>query len=248
MINSNVKECNNMGKEKTTSTSESSSKNTVTASPEEQELNKLTLDQRKSLMPGETSLAQQTMDVLSGILSGGKGLPEAFSSIFTGISPEITNELAQQAIGDLAPQFQSSGMLDSGAAMSIAGRTAGDIRRGVAESNLARQFNMLNLGLGGSGSQQGIGAAQTQGLGGQLAGLRSTYGTQSSNQTTLAMNPFLKSFQQAAGNYLGSGSFLPGGSSGAPSGGYSAGKMANMPLGYTVPNTGLGYTPINVMG
>lgn len=184
------------GKDKTTQ----ETKQTVTVSPQEEELNKLLLDQTKTLLPGQTELAGTQQDVLQGVLSGGVGLPEEFTKLFAGITPEMTNELAQEAVADIAPQFQKSGILDSGVAASISARTAGDIRRQVAETNLTRLMNLLNTGLGYGGQQQQIGTQASGVLGSQLAGLRSTSG----NTTVTAMNPFLKSFQTSLGEGLAS--------------------------------------------
>jgi hypothetical protein len=193
-----------MGAERTRTETQGNQRNEVFATPEEERMNELMMRQREELTPGETDLAKQSMDIIKGVLAGGKGLPEAFSSIFTGITSEMAGEFAQEAIKDLAPQFQSSGMLDSGAAASIAGRTAGDIRRASYESNLDRRSNLLNLGLGFGGQQQQIGQQSQTTIGNMLAGLRNTQSHIQGNQNIVGMNPYVKSFQTSFGSSFGS--------------------------------------------
>jgi len=59
------------------------------------------------------------------------------------IGEEATSSIVQNAIRDLLPQLQKSGVpLQSGVTQSVAARTAGDIRRNVAESNIERQLGI----------------------------------------------------------------------------------------------------------
>lgn len=193
-----------MGKDKQTTETRTETRQQAQPTAEERRLNELALQQRERLSPLETQLGEQAINTISGILGGGGGLPDVFQSIFTGITPELTQEFAREAIADIAPQFQQAGVLDSGAAAAIAGRTAGDIRRASAESNLARRFNLLNLGLDFGGQQQQLGTQAQNVLGSQLAGLRTMTGTNNQSQTTIGMNPFMRSFQQGLGSGLGS--------------------------------------------
>jgi hypothetical protein len=89
------------------------------------------------------------------------------------------------------PSFQASGIMDSGVSASVAGRTAGDIRRGAAEFNVGAMQNLLNLALSGQAQVQQPMLAQSSQLASQLAGLRAinTTGTQSGTVTRYA-NPF----------------------------------------------------------
>jgi hypothetical protein len=211
-----------MGSEKTTTDTSSQQQQTQKSTPTAQE--QRMLDKYESVfnasVPGQEELAKIIPDTIKGILSGGTGLPKVFSDLFAGITPELTNEMASQAVGDLQPGFGKQGILDSGTAASVAGRTAGDIRRNVAENNLNRVYSLLGLGLGEGLQSQASGATSYGNpLLGSLQGLRTTTGTGSmtGQSTVTSMNPFLKSFQTSAGTQLGGGlgkfgsSYLTGG-------------------------------------
>lgn len=155
------------------------------------------------------------------------------------IGEDVTSQLVQNSLKDISPQFQMAGILDSGVAASLSGELAKDIRLQTAQSNMdtalaieqqnianqtnASQFDisnqysqqafdtntllsLLNLTLSGSTQLQSPVLAQSQQLSNALAGLRSTTGT----TTQKSMNPFLLSFQQSAGQTLGSPSFSAG--------------------------------------
>ena len=205
--------------DKKTTTETQSTASEQRAKPTDQEQRILNAQEQIFMqsVPGQERLAELIPQTVEGILSGGKGLPDIYNSLFAGISPEITNELAGEAVSDIMPGFQSSGILDSGVAASVAARTAGDIRRNVAENNLQRIYNLLGLGLGQGLAQQSVGSGQGTALGGQLAGLRTvtSTGTGSGMTTTTQMNPFLKSFQTSFGE--GMGGLATGGVSGGAS-------------------------------
>jgi hypothetical protein len=198
-----------MGNEKqTTETSQQGQQQqTYAPSPQEQEMWDIQLGQARELAPGQTDTAKQMNEVVQNLLAGGGGsLAGVFNKLFTGIDEDMTQQLTQEALGDIAPQFQKSGILDSGVAASIAGRTAGDIRRNVAENNLTRVFNLLQTGLGYGGQQQQLGNQGLAGLTSALKGTGTTSGnfSQSGMSTVTSMNPFLKSFQQGLGTSLSS--------------------------------------------
>lgn len=176
------------------------------ASPQEQEFNKLLMSAFTQGQPGQQALQGLGTQTISGILQGGQGLPSQFQPLFAGIGPQQTAELAREGVADILPQFQQAGILDSGVARSIAGRTAGDIRRQVAESNLNRLQQLLGIGLQAGQQQQMLGQNQASQLGNQLAGLR----TQTGTSTVTSPNPFLSSFQGALGTGIG-GQFQLGG-------------------------------------
>jgi len=140
--------------------------------------------------------------ILSQIL-GGQDLPGNLSGLAGGISPELTTEMAQKAVGDVQPWAQSQGLLDSGTNLALSGQVAGDIRRQAGQFNIQNLMNLLNMGMGGAMQAQQFPLQQSQLLSQRLAGLRPT--TQQGSQTTTAMNPFLKSFQQGLGQGLGQG-------------------------------------------
>ena len=205
------------GSTKISGSSEQSSQATPTA--EEMELNKLEIERQKAAQSGMMGTQAQGLN-LAQLLLQGQGLPGYLSSLPGGMSQaqQITPEeatldepyiqdITRETMRGLFPQFQAMGLpIESGVAQSIAGRTAGDIRRGVAETNIGRQMgakqfnieteasrqgfnmgqllNLLNLAVGGQAQiQQPIlsgGATLSQ----QLAGLRSISGTGSMRQRT----------------------------------------------------------------
>ncbi len=200
-----------MGAEKSTTETQQQAK----ATPEETELNRLSLERTRATQEGLIGVQGAGLD-LSQLLLKGQPLPGFLQGLPGGISSEAIGFQA----ADLAKQnlagFQGLGIADSGVAFR---ETAKDIG-----SNLlfpAQQFNMqnlsqlLNLALGGQAQVQQPILGQQQALGQQLAGLRSFTG----QQTTTAMNPFLKSFQQSLGSSLGKLSFGSGGGGGGGGGG-----------------------------
>lgn len=179
-----------MGSEKTSTTQQQ----TVKATPEETELNKLTLDRARAAQPGQIQAQQQGLSLINQLLTGGQ-LPGFLNSLPGGINENQVQSISQKAVQDIMPSFQSSGIIDSGVAASIAGRTAGDVRRSASEFNIGNLLNLLNLAVGGQAQIQQPLLGQSQQLSSSLAGLRSINGI----STTQSMNPFMKSLQQGLG-------------------------------------------------
>ena len=152
--------------------------------------------------PGRLAVQQGGFDFATDLFSGlntGSANSNLINQLLAGISPELTQEISQNAVQDILPSFQSSGILDSGVAASIAGQVAGDTRRNVAQFNLGNLFNLANLA-GGQGAQvQSTAIGQSGNLGNRLAGLRTITG----NQTVTSPNPFLQSLQRSAGSSIG---------------------------------------------
>jgi len=200
-------------KSSTTNVTNQNTTQTMTpqATPEERELNQLEIERIRATQPGQIQVQQSGLSLVNQLLSGEEPLPGFFQELSQGISPEVTNQIVQSSLQDLYPQFQGQGILDSGVSAEIAGRTAGDIRMGSEQWNQGNKFNLLNLALSGQAQVQQPLLAQSQILSGRLAGLRSTSstgnvsGSGSGTQTLTSMNPFLKSFQQSAGQFIGSG-------------------------------------------
>lgn len=178
---------------------------TVEATPEERALNQLQLEQARAFDPQQRKMNENAGNLVNQLLTG-QSLPGYLNTLPGGISPEVTQRIVDQSLKDLYPQFQSSGILDSGVAASIAGRTSGDIRASAEQFNIQNLQQLLNLAVGGQAQVQQPMLQTTSQLGSRLAGLRATSGT----QTTTAMNPFLKSFQESAGKTLGSPKFSSG--------------------------------------
>lgn len=180
-----------MGADRTTN------KQSAEATPEERQLNQLQLEQARAFDPIQRQLNANGGNLVNQLLTG-QALPGYLNTLPGGISPDVTQHIVDQSLRDLYPQFQSSGILDSGVAASIAGRTAGDIRASAEQFNIQNLQQLLNLAVGGQAQVQQPMLNTTSQLGSRLAGLRTT------NQTITAMNPFLKSFQESAGKTLGS--------------------------------------------
>ncbi len=182
-----------MGKDKTTT----SQNQTATATPEERAL---LASQGRIQSAGEgdqIKLNANASNLVNQLLTG-QQLPGYLTGSM-GINEQQTQSMVDQSLKDLYPQFQSSGILDSGVAASIAGRTSADIRNTNAQFNVQALQQLLNLGIGGQASVQNPMNQNAAQLGNSLAGLRSYSGT----TTVKAMNPFLKSFQQSAGSGVG---------------------------------------------
>lgn len=192
-----------MGKERTVEKTETKTESTPQATPEERRLNQLEIERIEATQPQQISVQQQGLSLINQLLAGQEPLPGFFQQLSQGISPEITQEIASQAVRDIAPQFQQSGILDSGVAASIAAQTAGDIRRTVGEFNIGNKFNLLNLALSGQAQVQQPLLAQSQILSSRLAGLRPVTQTGTGTGTTISPNPFISNFQSSLGNTLG---------------------------------------------
>ncbi len=213
------------------------STSTTQAAPtaEETRLNQLQLEQMEAIQPQAIEI-QKSAFTLGNLLLKGQGLPGFLEPLPAGVTAgqiplsagvfgeEQTGEIVKSSLRDLYPQLQAMGVpLESGVATSIAGRTAGDIRRGVAESNIERELaireanlnigqttqyqninnllNLLNLAVGGQAQIQQPVIATGGTLGQRLAGLRTTTTT---GATTTTSNPFLESFYGSLGKTLGS--------------------------------------------
>ena len=201
-----------MGGERTTTTSQgtqsSNQTQTATMNPKEEELLALRIEREKAAQGDMIGAQTAGLKLVQQLLQGTEPLPGFFQQMSAGISPTVTQDIVNQSMADIAPQFSQYGLLDSGTHASVAGRISGDIRRASEEFNIGNKFNLLNLALSGQAQVQQPLMAQSQMLGSQLAGLRSVNsqgsGSYSGMSSVLGMNPFMKSFQQSAGQSLGS--------------------------------------------
>ena len=184
--------------EKTTVSSTSKAEMT----PEEKALLQQQLQNNSFMMPYAQKNYSALSDNIFAILQGQTPMAKGIN----GVDETQTQNMASAAVRDVLPQFQSAGILDSGAAFQGATRAAADIRNQNAQFNVSAAQNLFNLASGGQSNLQGQYQGSTNALTSQLAGLRQT----NSNQTTIGMNPFLKSFQQSAGKTLGSPKFSAG--------------------------------------
>ena len=150
----------------------SSSKSSFEATPEERELNRLDLELRKAGQEGMMNVQDLALR-LSGQLLAGEDLPGYLRGLPGGINPEVTQELVDRSIEDVATSAQLSGILDSGTAGELATRAATDIRTQSEQFNINNLLQLLNLATGRYGAMVQPTMSIGQTLGSRLAGLRS---------------------------------------------------------------------------
>lgn len=182
-----------MGNEKTAT----STNTQYTMSPEERANYALDMQRKKANLPSQMALDKQLYGFASDYLSG-KPLTGNLA-LAGGVSDQQSQRMATQGVNALYPQFQSSGIMDSGVAAAIAGRSYADILNNNAQFNVSAQQQILNQAMGGSSMLTSATQAQNSMLASQLAGLRSVNTT----STVSSMNPFLKSFQTSMGSTVG---------------------------------------------
>ena len=180
-------------------------------SPEERERLAFQLEQEKQFAPFQQSLNTNAANLINALLQG-QALPGYLNQLPGGIDAGVTQGIVNQSLSDIAPRFQASGILDSGVAAQISGRTAADIRNQSAQFNLQNLQQLLNLAVGGQSQVQQPAQQTSAQIGNSLAGLRSVNqsGTTQGTTTNIGMNPFWKSFQTSAGQRLGNPSFSAG--------------------------------------
>ena len=196
-----------MGSDKQSGTTVVNQTTKATPTAEETALNKLDLERAQATQGAQIETQQSGLNLINQLLTGQSDLPGFFKQLSGGISEDMTSQMVQSSLRDLYPQFQSSGIMDSGTAAAVAGRTAGDIRMGTAEYNQQNLMQLLNLALSGSTSVQQPLLAQSASLGSRLAGLRSTNTSGTTTQTQTTPNPFLSSLFKGLGSSIGSGTF-----------------------------------------
>lgn len=176
-----------------TTTTENSSQQ-ATATPEEKALMQQQIANNNFMQP----IAQRSYSDLSSniqaILEGNTPMAKGIG----GITEDQTQSMVNASLRDIMPQFQSSGILNSGEAAQIANRTAADVRNQNAQFNVSAAQNLFNLAAGGQSNLQGQYQNSTNNLTSELAGLRSINGSKSTTS-----NPFLNSFYSSLGSGLG---------------------------------------------
>lgn len=194
-----------MGGEKNTT----QNSQTASMTPEEHQLLQQQISNNNFMTPYAQKNYAALSDNIFSILNGQQPMAKGIG----GIDENQTQSMVNASLRDIYPQFQSAGILDSGAAIQAATRASSDVRNQNAQFNVSAAQNLFNLASGGQSNLQGQQQNSTNSLVGQLAGLR----TVNQSGSTIGMNPFLKSAQQAAGKTLGSpqasfGPFTFGGS------------------------------------
>lgn len=191
-----------MGSKKETTTNNTNSTTTPTATPQQQELNQLQLDQYKTLLPQSTAMQQSGFNLGNSLLNG-QALPGYLNGLPGGIDKGVQDSIVQESLRQITPQFQAGGILNSGSAAAISARTAADVYRNSAQFNIQNLQQLLNLAVGGQAIPQATNLANTNTLSGSLQGLRSMNTSGNTTQTQIGQNPFVSSFQTQAGTTLG---------------------------------------------
>lgn len=181
-----------MGGEKTVT--QSSQKSEMT--PEERQLLQQQIANNNFMLPYSQKNYAALSDNIFAILSG----QEPAAKGIGGINEDQTQSMVNASLRDIAPQFQSAGLTDSGLAYQGALRAAQDTRNQNAQFNVSAAQNLFNLASGGQSNLQGQYQGSTNSLVNQLSGLR----TINQSGSTIGMNPFLKSFETSLGKTLGS--------------------------------------------
>jgi hypothetical protein len=173
-------------------------KNTeTTATPEETELNRLQLERVRAAQSGQIGIQDAALDIGTSLLRG-EELPGFLAGLPGGLDEESISNMVGRSLEDVAFSSQALGVLDAGQTQEIGVKTAADVRANAAQFNIQNLSQLLNLAVGGQAGIQAPLQAQSNSLGAQLAGLRST-------STRLAQpNPFLQSFQTTLGKTAGS--------------------------------------------
>lgn len=182
------------GEKSTTQTSQ-----TAQATPEEQELMRQQIGMNNFMQPYAQKNYAALSDNIFSILQGQQPLAKGIG----GVDDMQTQSMVNASLRDIYPQFQSAGILDSGAAIQGGVNASSNVRNQNAQFNVSSAQNLFNLASGGQSNLQGQYQGGVNQIGSQLAGLR----TINQSGSTIGMNPFLKSFQQSAGKTLGSPKF-----------------------------------------
>lgn len=181
-----------------TSTTQQSTQQ-ATATPQYQQLLNNEMQISNANVGNQESVNNNSAALINSILTGN------YSGTAAGITPGQNQSMVTQSLRDIAPQFQTSGILNSGEAGQVATQTAALTSNQNAQFNVEAQQNLINAGLGGASAWSSNNANQNQIVGNQLAGLNKVTG---SNVTS--SNPFLNSFYSNLGK--GAAQFLVGGS------------------------------------
>lgn len=167
------------------------SSQTSTKTPEETALLQQQINQNNFMQPyvnkNFASLSDNIFAILNGQTPAAKGIG--------GVDEDQTQSMVNASLRDIYPQFQSAGILDSGAALQGGIRAATDVRNQNAQFNVSAAQNLFNLASGGQSNLQGQYQNNTNTLTSQLAGLRTT----NTSGSTIGMNPFLKSAETNMG-------------------------------------------------
>lgn len=200
-----------------TTNTTSKSEQQATATPQYQHLLDNEMNVSDANVGNQMSVNNNSADLINSILTG------SYNGPGSGISSQQNQSMVNQSLRDIAPQFQTAGILNSGEAGQLATQTAALTSNANAQFNVQAAQNLINAGLGGASAWSGNAMTGNQVVGNQLAGLNKVTG--SSIQT---QNPFLNSFYSSAGSGLGKlgSSVASAGLAAIPGGGAFSAAMA----------------------
>jgi len=162
--------------------------------PEERTLLNQQAQNNAFMMPYAQKNYASLSDNIYAILQGQTPMAKGIG----GIDENQTQSMVNASLRDIMPQFQTAGILNSGEAAQIAGRTAMDTRNANAQFNVSAAQNLFNIASGGQSNLQGQYQNAQNSYGNQLAGLRTVTGS-----STATRNPFLESFYSSMGKSAG---------------------------------------------
>jgi hypothetical protein len=194
-----------MGKSKTTVESNTTSVQKAEMSPEERERYNIENQQLARTAGPQTDVQLQGLNLINQLLSGNANLPGFFGEMGKGIDSNMADQIANESVNDIMPMLQQQGLMGQPVGAYAASRTAGDVRRGVAEFNIGNKQNLLNLALSGQAQVQSPILQQQGIMANRLAGLRTVTGSSSGMQTS--KNPFLTGKDIFTGIGAGLGAF-----------------------------------------
>lgn len=175
----------------------------ATATPEEKALMNQQIQNNSFMQPIAQKNYSDLSDNIQAILEGRTPAAQGVG----GITEDQTQSMVNQSLRDIMPQFQTSGILNSGEAAQVANQTSALTRNANAQFNTTAAQNLFNIASGGQSNLQNQQQSSTNNLTGELAGLRTT-----TNNNSVTQNPFLNSFYQSTGKNLGSAAFSLGNS------------------------------------
>lgn len=196
-----------MGGDKQTQQGSSNSTQTVTASPEQRQLNQLQLEQAQAFDPMQRQLNSNAANFINSLFTGNiAGLGSILGQAAAGSSGQALDDNVALGLKDVNGQLAKSGagtFMESGASQAAGVRAATGMRQDAKQFDIGSILNLANLAVGGQAQIQQPINASSQALGQRLSGLNSYSGSSNSSSSTIGMNPFLKSFQTTAGNGAG---------------------------------------------
>ncbi len=191
-----------MGRERTSVDTDTRNVQSAKATAQEEQLNQLLLEQAKAGQPQALQLQESGGNLINAILTG-QNLPGTLQGLSGGISEATTQRTVQNALEDVRPGLQKSGLFDSGVRAELETEVAADIRAENERFNINNLMQLLNLGVGGQASNQQALLSQSGQLGAQLSGLRELTGVTNESMLQKGINPFVKSFGQSFGTNIG---------------------------------------------